>query len=244
MNIRALSGITEFAENMKTAMSLDQSENDGSPNKDRYSKIDEAYTLLQNALRAYVSGSPEEGIEGAGIQGLLDIWCMETTPMYRVKDEEGTWYTSEVSEVPAGAKFTQVNNPNHAINAVCWEGSPVMLLLGINGQDACAYMTPGRLRKIVDYCFSKTDAFGALSDIIWKQRDVPGEHERETGKPAWACEDCRKALQTQLVRKFRAVKGRQEKAFLGRVVGALNAVARTQRVVGADSGEFEYFETA
>lgn len=227
MKVRQLAGITEFAERMKEAMQLDSTQDDGSPNKDRYTKIDEAHCLLQAQLREYVQGNSDVGLEGAGVQGLLDIWCMETTPTYRVGDRnEGYQYYSDLGSIPKGTKFTQVNNPNHAINSVCWPGSPVMTLLGISGQDACGFLNPRRLKKIIATVVEKPDAFGALSEIIWKQQvgGVPNPHERlHGGKPLWACEDCRKTLQTTLVRWFRAARGRSEKKFLGRIVGALNA---------------------
>ena len=230
MKVRELAGIDEFAENMKQAMSFDTSTEDGSDNKDRYTAIDGAYTLLHQRLLQYVQGG--DGVPARGIQGLVDIWCMETTMWFRVRDENATWYTQYRDEVPEGAKFTRVSNPNHAINAVCWPKSPVMTLLGINGQDTCGFLNPERMKFILDKAKENPDAFAGLSEILWRQGDKPGPHEIITGIPAHACADCRDTLQTQLVRQFRSIKGRTEKQFLGRMCTSLNLGDNTQKRPG------------
>lgn len=233
MNIKDLSGLGEFAENMKLAMKHDPTMEDGSDNKDRYQKINEAYVLLHQQLKEYVDGNKELGIAGEGISGLINIWCMETTPWFRVDGGNGpksAWYTNDFSEIPKGSKFSRVNNTNHAINAVCWPGSPVMDLLGINGQDTCGYLTPPRLKRAVEWVMKQENAFSALSNIIWKQTakdEKPGEHEQVTGVPIHACECCRDVLQTAVVRRFRAAKKRKETVFLGRMCSELNFQDRT-----------------
>jgi hypothetical protein len=229
MEVKSMAGLSEFAENMKLAMRHDSTTEDGSDNKDRYTQIQEAYVLLHQQLKEYVKGNTELGLEGKGIQGLVDIWCMETTTWYRVDGGEGprsAWYTTNREEIPAGAKFSRVNNTNHAINAVCWPGSPIMDSLGIKGEDTCGFLTPSRLKKYMDHVMaSESGAFAALSELIWKQKskdDKPGIHEMITGIPVHACECCREILQTTLVRKFRSAKKQKEKSFLGRLCSELN----------------------
>lgn len=222
LDVRALSGIGEFSEAMKKALSQDKTDEEGGDNGTRYADINAAYELLHQRLREYV--------EMRGVQGLVDIWCMETSPCYRVSSGGETWYTFDRSEIPAGAKFTKVNNPNHAINAVCYPGSPVMELLGIQGEDVCSFLDSKKLETIIKVCTSKDNAFQTLADMVWSKS--VGRHEKEMGIPVSECEHCKSVIQTELVRHFRNLKGRTEKQFLGRIVGALNSNGNTELPVG------------
>jgi hypothetical protein len=223
MDCRAAAGITEFSEAMKKALAQDSSDPDGSDNSDRFSEINAAYELLRQRMQQYS--------EMEGLQGLVDIWCMETTPMYRYTYAGESQYTTDREEIPEGAKWARVNNPNHAINAVCWPGSPVLKLLGIEGEDVCGFLTADRLKKVIETVTVQDDAFKALAGLIW-QTDRESVHQKVTRIPVWDCQHCKDTLQTALVRYFRAAKRRTEKAFLGRIVGELNGKGNTELGVG------------
>ena len=233
MKVRQLAGISEFSENMQAAMKMEHDQESGS-DKDRYSAIDNAYMVLQSRLKEYVDGNPELGMEPAGHQGLVDIWCMETTTTFRVNASSGeaAWYTHDLAEIPKGAKYVRVNNPNHAINAICWPGSPIMALLGITSEDHCTFLTPKRLKNVVDQVMEAPNVFTKLASFIWAQTTKPAAHELATGIPGHACQHCKDLLQTEVVRKLRSAKRRTEKAFLGKLIAELNGDGRTERQPG------------
>ena len=220
LEYRKDSGLQEFSASMQKAMAQDAVSSDGSENSQRYKDIDAAYAQLRIDLESFSSEY--------GLQGLLTIWYMETTDRWRVSSDDGAWYTTDIQEIPHGAQFTQVNKPNHAINAVAWPGSPVLSILGIHTELECDYLTPERIKKIVEVGLTKENSLKWLSERIWSnEHEAKGRtHLKVHGIPLSECQVCKDKLQSAMVRGIRASSRRSESKFIGRMVGALNKMGK------------------
>lgn len=230
--VRSLAGITEYSKAMQRAMSMESYNEDGTDNSSKFAEIDRAYELLRARLKEFA--------EMQGIQGLVDIWWMETTPHWRWETRDGgSGYTSNPEDYNLKNAYAsyKVNNPNHAINAVAWAGSPVLHALGITTESECAYLSAAALKKIADAAVKRDDAFEWLSSKIWADESKVPEgvrtHMRVTGKPMYECPHCREQLQTAVVRGIRRTRRHETKAFLGKLCYALNSAGKYSKNGGA-----------
>jgi len=226
--VRTLAGITEYSDMMRKAMNMDSHNDDGTDNSAKFAAIDRAYELLHLRMEEYAGF--------AGIQGLVNIWWMETTPHWRWENDDGaSGFTDDINDPVLQTCDTmyKVNNPNHAINAVTWTGSPVMRAIGIETDGDCDYLSIDVINKVAKMALTKDDAFEWLSKKIWANEagmaDHIRTHTRIKGKPMHDCAHCRDRLQTSVVRSIRKARRHSEKVFLGKICGVLNKAGKYSR---------------
>lgn len=139
-------------------------------------------------------------------------------------------------------------NPNNALRAVVWEGSPIMGLLGIEATASCRFLdAPGRLDMIVGWAMNHASlpAEKALATMMWREPKMKaGTHEFEcqnvNGEPQLAgdCPTCRKKLQDELVRRVRTTKARGEVGALSTLCTQINrGFTRTQPIAAGVAEE-------
>lgn len=224
LQVRAEAGIRTFG----SAMAKVRENRTGSNEHETASKfeaIERAYQRLHRDLDDYAAEY--------GVQGLVDVWLMETETMWGVERNGRDYYSTERPR--RGGE--QVNNVNHAFRAIAWPGSPIMQLLDVPIPQDCQYFSlyPEKLKAVMEICMTKEDSFAELAKRIFDTKPKPKTwkvHENvmkdDNGKPLHIsqCAHCKRLLADTLVRRVRATRGRAEKRFVGQLCKELNAAGK------------------
>lgn len=130
------------------------------------------------------------------------------------------WMMELLTETEAGI--------NNAFRAVCWPGSPVMTLLGIEEADECRFLdSHNREQVVVNLCLQAEDPFAKLAEVIFHSHLHSKKCVDEDNNPVhgWECPTCRDRLETSLVTRIRNDKKRKEHGFMKSTVSKLNGRA-------------------
>ena len=115
-------------------------------------------------------------------------------------------------------------NPNHAFRAVCWNGSPILLALGIKEETDCTFLTNEKTEVIVNKALASANPHQWLADAIYgsNKHELVVTDENGESIPGWDCKHCCDQLQTGLVVAIRKQKKRKEHRFVGNAIKHLN----------------------
>lgn len=133
--------------------------------------------------------------------------------------ESGTLTMNDLATIWVMEAEHEKGNLNNAFRVICWEGSPVLEILGLSETPKCRFLYRGeqnRLEAVVDYCLAKPDPFKALAALAAKAKTHGLEVKNSNGEPVHTheCPDCMEAMQTALVRAIRTRKTSRETEWL------------------------------
>jgi hypothetical protein len=111
---------------------------------------------------------------------------------------------------------------NNAMRAICWDGSPVLVALGLQDAGKCKYMEPERLMKYVDIASKDPLPHRKLESLVLG----PNKHQEATGVPLVKCEHCMDSLQNALVRHVRYVGSMERREYMSELVDNLNTAVK------------------
>lgn len=219
---RAACGLARFSDTLSKAFALTD------PDVKIYA-VNAAYLAFENDIREWALAQPDP------IGALALIWTMEVTPIWfnpKTGAESRTPITGWISKGRANAAF----------NAICWPGSPILELLCIEAEDSCDFLTPKKVKLIIDGCLAQPNAFKALAEKVYATppKAQPGEEQKRTahqvskGTLIYHCQTCLDKLQNELVQHFRKAKARGEREFVSALVKSLN---ENQALVPIMAGE-------
>jgi hypothetical protein len=158
-----------------------------------------AQQKLEEELQLFLAQLPES----ERITALVEIWEHET---------------SETSE-----SFRP--NLNNAFRAVCYPGSPIMEILGIEHTYECQFLhREQRLQRCVDMALKDPDPTQKLTWIVSKssQHQLEIKDANDQGIPLWDCPDCMAKLTSEVVNTIRTRKASAESQWLSSLTRSLN----------------------
>ena len=153
---------------------------------------------------------------------LATIYYWELTPTWKITKPH-VYYTHEQ---PQGAKYT-ANKPNMAFRAICWPGSPLLPMLGINDAIGCNYLSKNnRSATLTKWAMrQKGVEFKKLNTWFYTDKTHGNEKHDEEGNriETFQCKHCMDSANTGLVRAWRNTKTKGEIAYMIELIRELKA---------------------
>jgi hypothetical protein len=127
---------------------------------------------------------------------------------------------------------------NNAFRAICWPGSPIMILLGIKEPENCPYLNEAvfsadgalesRELQLINKCLTAEDPYQVLSYLIYNDEEHHNEiHDDENHQVLFSsCSYCRKTLEDNVIREIRERRAKEERKYFSHIVPLLNVVHR------------------
>lgn len=191
--LRMITGLNEYNNAIRSALARAADTESGLSHRIR--NLDEAQAnFVQKMNEGWASGA-------ITLDDIVKIWVVSTVPFL-------------------GRHGDLKDRTNDAFRVVCYEGSPVLELLGIEQKPTCKFLSKQfknktRLEGTIDLALKAADPFSELQRLIENGKQHQVECSDENGPIAiHQCPYCLEALQTHLVRVMRTRKTSAEKQWL------------------------------
>lgn len=131
-----------------------------------------------------------------------------------------------------------------AMRAVCWEGSPILVALGITDPMGCDFLTHEKRVVATNKCLESdhpTKRMLEMALLGTKHQEAKKDEDGE-GIPIWKCPECMQRLQMDVVNGIRLQVASHKREWLNRTLKMANAYLKTIAIPLEEEKDSEDYE--